>query len=126
MHRAAETVHLILEIGGKGGEPQVFRSNLDSQSLPFIRVVAQRNAGETHRAPVPIHLAIKKAPVLELGTDVRVDDPPGELQVRSASPVWIVDQPGLGHGASGQNEVAKRGPAAQLRVWPYPFGSSRM
>src|SRR3954471_23588403 len=109
MHRAAQAVDLILEVGGERGQPEIPGPDLYSQPLSLIAVVAQRDARQSGRPPVPIHLAVEEAGILELGTDVCVRDTAGEAQFGPAPPVRIVSQPRFGDRTGGENQITEGG-----------------
>ena len=74
-----------LELEGPGPDQE---AGLDLR----VAVVAEPDAGQAHRSPVPIHLAVVHVPVLELRARVRLHHAPRQLEILPARPLGIVDQ----------------------------------
>jgi hypothetical protein len=126
VHGLAQTVWLVPKIGCEGRQPNVPRSYVDRETLALVAVVAERYSGEPYGAPVPIHLAIEQAGVLELGADVSVGYASGHLQLPAADPVRIFYQPRLHYRPGYQQDVAESSGRSDLSIRLHPVGPGRV
>ncbi len=77
-------------------------------------------------SPVPIHLTVEHAPVLELRARVRFDHAPCEREVVAARPFGIVHDAWLRGRPAHERKRAERGFTGEVGVGPDAVGPERM
>ena len=126
MHRTAQAVGFVLELGGHGRQAETLGADLECEALALVPVVAQRYTWQADRTPVPVHLAVEHAAVLELGAEVGVGHAAGDIDVPAARPVGIPRKPRLHHRSRDQQDAAENCLGSQLRIGPHPIRAGRV
>ena len=91
-----------------------------------VAVVAEPDALDSDRAPVPVHLPVEHAAVLELRAQVGLGHAPRQLQVAPAGPLRVVGDPRLRGQPTDHGERAHAGLAGELGVGADPVRAERM
>ena len=91
-----------------------------------VAVVAEADPLDADGSPVPVHLPVEHAAVLELRAEARLGHPPRQLQVASPRPFGVVGEPGLRRQPPRHDQRPHGGLAGEVGVGPDTVGSERV